>query len=628
MNNYLFLFTIPSVQEFISQARKTHDLWAGSQIFSELVKHAADVFYSKGGEPIFPVQEAEQFTNRFLGTIQIDNPKEVAEEIAEAVKDKWKEIVLKAIANPGLNENELPQGFWEQINSAFDIKSAYVEWDGKDERYQTAYQEIERLMGALKNVREFTQCNYQKINGTLIYGERGRKCSVDGIRNVKFYRLLENEEENDRLFDKKLFVSKDEVRVFSNLNSRYLQAGEGLSAVSFVKRCFKNSKDGETFPSTAKIALLHNYEKFQTEIENYLELFKREKFISRISKDLEKFKIKQNECLSDKFNDYGDFYFLYDENLNPKNIPEDCQRKALKQYYTNYLKELDIVKYYAVVVFDGDSMGKQLAKVKSIEEHKKISKALSDFSNDVKNLDFTKDTSKLSRVVYSGGDDVLAFVNLEYLFDFLREVRELYSKHLQPIANELNNKRPEAEFEFTISAGVAITHYKTPLGIVLKEARHALEHRAKSLDGKNAVAFSVLKRSGERIDFAFKWQSSLLEFIRELKSNIAEQNISTSFIKKFLDNMQIINMDRLDIKDIGLELKPENEVYKNLIVDEFYRLLTKTSNDNSKNERKKINKDDLNLNKLLSSLTDNNKILTSVFLSSLQLVDFLTRKIK
>jgi len=164
---------------------------------------------------------------------------------------------------------------------------------------------------------------------------------------------------------------------------------------------------------------------------------------------------------------------------------------------------------------------------------------------------------------------------------------------------------------------------------VLREARHALEHKAKNLDGKNAVAFSVLKRSGERIDFAFKWQFGLLEFIRELQTHITEQNISTSFIKKFLDSMQIINVDRLDIKDaIGLDLKPENEVYKNLIVDEFYRLLTKTSNDNSENERKKINKDDLNLNKLLSSLTDNNKILTSVFLSSLQLVDFLTRKTK
>ena len=53
---YLFLFNIGPVQSFISQARKTQDLYAGSRILGELIFAASEVAEKNDAEFIFPKQ--------------------------------------------------------------------------------------------------------------------------------------------------------------------------------------------------------------------------------------------------------------------------------------------------------------------------------------------------------------------------------------------------------------------------------------------------------------------------------------------------------------------------------------------------------------------------------------------
>lgn len=85
-----------------------------------------------------------------------------------------------------------------------------------------------------------------------LLGERGRKCSLDGQRNVQFYRPS-NEKKDET--QSPLYAPKNSVSFLANAHDAVLQVGEGLSAVSFVKRRYEYAKTA-TFKSTAGIALL------------------------------------------------------------------------------------------------------------------------------------------------------------------------------------------------------------------------------------------------------------------------------------------------------------------------------------------------------------------------------------
>ena len=53
---YLFLYTVGPVQSYIEQSRKTHDLYAGSRILSELTECVIEEIIKKNGanEIVFP----------------------------------------------------------------------------------------------------------------------------------------------------------------------------------------------------------------------------------------------------------------------------------------------------------------------------------------------------------------------------------------------------------------------------------------------------------------------------------------------------------------------------------------------------------------------------------------------
>ena len=191
---HLFLFTIGPVQSFIAQARKTRDLYAGSRLLSELVLTGMDVFVKYGGEVIFPKSRSTSQPNRFLGRIDEDKLKEkelngakltlrkLGKHIEKEVESQWQNVAKNSVAVLGT-----PDGFDEQIKNALETFWAFHPIDKNN--YREAYRGIERTLGAIKNARPASQYHYQKENGQLIYGERGRKCSLDGERNVKFYRL-------------------------------------------------------------------------------------------------------------------------------------------------------------------------------------------------------------------------------------------------------------------------------------------------------------------------------------------------------------------------------------------------------------------------------------------------------
>ena len=66
----VFHFTLGPVQGFVSQARRTRDLWAGSFLLSYLSGHAMKAIIDAGGTIVFPkVSEADTITDPLLAAI-------------------------------------------------------------------------------------------------------------------------------------------------------------------------------------------------------------------------------------------------------------------------------------------------------------------------------------------------------------------------------------------------------------------------------------------------------------------------------------------------------------------------------------------------------------------------------
>lgn len=210
-------------------------------------------------------------------------------------------------------------------------------------------------------------------------------------------------------------------------------------------------------------------------------------------------------------------------------------------------------------MFDGDDMGKWLSgqKLKNNSQlkefHKDISLNLATFAKKAKEI--LKEPKGMT--VYAGGEDFLGFVNLNNLFEVLKELNNQFR---ELISDPIKNKY-ELNENFTFSAGVVIAHYKTPLGTVFGEARKS-ENKAKNNSGKDSVCLTVLKRSGEIREAVFKHNK--IETIDKITLELRD-NFSDSFTS---------NLEREFLVMVGedgiLNLK------KSLITTEIKRLLQRS----------------------------------------------------
>lgn len=511
MSQYLFLFTISPVQLFIAQARKTKDLYNGSRILTDLIKYALSKI--EPAEPIFPMKGLDSYPNRFIAIIEKKSDNEIknfGDELKKKVNAKFEEYALFAVKDIKVATDKLPANFYEQIRKHLTIQWVAIPY--QSEKYNEQFKEIESLLGAVKNVREFEQLE-----------ERGRKCSICGERNAIFYDG-----------DKHRYFQPDAIKV----KNTEIQNGEGLCAVCFTKRFYENKE----FPSTAEIALKDTVNKIEPKelVYDYKNLLR----------------------------GHFDYQLLFEENLTEKyferqSIPKNLLDQAKSKFneIKKAIKEnnLKLTPYYAVVMFDGDSMGKWLsgAYIKSEENligfHKKLTESLGNFAKETENI-VSPDKGK---VVYAGGEDFLAFINLNYLFDVLKQLRQKFDE----IVNRGISEFKIENVNLTFSAGIIIAHYKMPLSEVLSWSRK-LEKEAKDIDdAKNAFAIAAMKHSGEINKTILKWgekNNENLEAISQLSIDLANDIYSRSFI----DNLS---------KEFR-ELKPRTEILNT----ELKRLLSRS----------------------------------------------------
>lgn len=184
----------------------------------------------------------------------------------------------------------------------------------------------------------------------------------------------------------------------------------------------------------------------------------------------------------------------------------------------------------------------------SPNRHLAISGALNDFSQIV--VPHIIEREHAGRVIYAGGDDVLAMLPVADALPAMRRLRNAYSGQGQ---DEIPLNRRErfgklllhSGFAYlngrlmrmmgpraTASCGLVIAHHQTPLSLVLRELRRA-EKSAKGfrrrVNGKevdrDAWHVTILKRSGGRLDLSADWGSTL-DLVERLRDFLAAPEVS------------------------------------------------------------------------------------------------------
>ena len=309
-----------------------------------------------------------------------------------------------------------------------------------------------------------------------------------------------------------------------------------------------------------------------------------------------------------------------------ENPPDDAaQAQHLDRTIRQLLGDSRPETYYALILMDGDRMGgwlagneddyklkyretwhsKVLAEMHNLEirekhqkeqaetlrqyleakrpvspgRHGAISQALNDFSTRLARH-VVEDCCK-GKLLYAGGDDVLALVAVDDLFDCMQLLRLAYSGIAPSDAMQLGERIGRLQpggsakqrklfldkgfgllngrlmtlmgHKATASMGAVVAHHSAPLGMVLRELR-AAESRAKNTPrGKNdkgddinrdAFCLRVLKRGGGEVNVTSPWwpvntstqqpdtANSALALMKQLAGQLALTDFSRGAIYK------------------------------------------------------------------------------------------------
>jgi CRISPR-associated protein Cmr2 len=175
--------------------------------------------------------------------------------------------------------------------------------------------------------------------------------------------------------------------------------------------------------------------------------------------------------------------------------------------------------YFAVLAFDGDGMGDYLRSLDSDEKHTDFSKKLSTFaltnvSKVIKDHD--------GREIYAGGDDVVALLPADTALHCAEDLRGEFKK---------------ATAGLDASAGIAIAHFANPLQDVVRAAQVA-EQRAKHKLGRSAVAVTLIKRSGETVEWGCNWDGGGLGLFNAITDGLVQEALSRGFPYALVELLQ------------------------------------------------------------------------------------------
>lgn len=387
MTEYLLAISIGPVQEFIAAARKTRDLWFGSAMLSAGACSAAQALQKRGAQLIFPsphgLESGAAVANKLLATTT-DDPSSLVEAARAAAGGYLEQGAAAALQHKGnLRVDEAL--LRAQLGEFLEFYAAWVPCTADSYREDRA--RLERLLAGRKALRDFQPA-------------AGR----DGV----FKSSLDPSRES--VIDWRGWRPGD--RPPAGTRER-----EQLDGISLIKRL----AEPERFVSVSRVAI--------------------DPLIRRL-KAAEPAALGQLRKLASELGDtgavegfrgfpqFGDFPFdtelFYGED---DRVPPDRAgtMKEFRRVLHSALERLEIGEppaYYAVLAADGDRMGELIGQANSVAEHQQLSDRLVTFASE--------STIIVKRhqgvLVYSGGDDVLAFVPLDTAVSCADNLRRAFAQ--------------------------------------------------------------------------------------------------------------------------------------------------------------------------------------------------------
>jgi len=620
--------------------------------------------------------------NRFLAIVPEDSVKDIAEKAKKTVKNTFKDVcgAVKAKIAETLKINspewdaiwnrqteDFIETYWAAVpvdnyndflkvykqligvttNTDFDKLLKEYEAKGFAPNIGTVYGQIYRLvektLGSRKTVRDFKQAD-----------EPNHKCTLCGVREPVHPGTYNGNSCSNDFGALRGFWQEKILPAFPQIRK-----SERLCGVCVTKRFastqYFNGKlnfgISNAFPSVSMIATSSFKERVISNLNNP-ELNTRANEFIKYLMDL----FKNNEdrmsgqtlrmlnrlCYNDNVVSISNRKLAINLALLEGDwLYEDSFRDSLKEELSGFseellgivknslhafikaAKKLDIdppSKYYAILLMDGDNMGKwlsgdfapaigdvlhpivrntlmnntdwqELLKQKrplNPSLHLATSKALRDFSLHVAREIVEKD--HLGKLVYAGGDDVMAFVNLKDLLEVMRKLRAYFSGSLKSdeetgkvdidfgkegsgfipidergIAIDAGSGKKIKGFMLsmgtnaTASMGVVIAHHNSNLSQVLDEARKC-EKEAKKIKDKNAFCIALAKRAGSTEHIPAKWYYEntdgifeSIPLLRQWADAFYNDWISPKMVYTFRTETKGLE-DRLPTEPIRLEL--------------------------------------------------------------------------
>ncbi len=576
MNNtsHILHFSIGPVQGFVAQARRTRDLWAGSFLLSWLAGQAMAAVLENDGSIKFPsVGSRDEPTDELLKAILEkghDNPP------IGSLPNRFKATIPDSF-DPNIIQNQimkkwlgLCEAVWQQFIEpieAYENETKRI-WD----RQVKNFWEIQWVLGQSDDLNEDGRWLDIRKNwrNHLPTEEGGDHCVLmnDYQELSGFIRAQEKDKQNqfwEQLRDK--------------LGLLDLGDDERLCSIALVKRLFPKLKEPRlkqtigwvpggkreytgNWPSTVYMAAVPWLEKIiaNGKIDNlrdYVNLVEDKVEDKNSIKSERATVIASLKPLGDLASQDGNFFLetaLTNHRARPlsktkSDSGKDPDQEAREELII-HLKKLNekvgepASPYYALLLMDGDHLGKLL----QMNEAYAISESLSKFTGNVSEIVKNKN----GFTIYAGGDDVLAILPINTAIQCAIELKTAYTESFIDIKNKDKDK-------FSASSAIIFTHFHNALREVLREAHHQLDDIAKERNGRDSLALALLKPSGKAAEWCATWNShveinppnKLLEF----KNEIEKKHFSTGYFYHLRQRYPMLIDDKTN-KIADMDIKP------------------------------------------------------------------------
>ncbi len=475
--------------------------------------------------------------------------------------------------------------------------------------YPAVYDLAERVMAAAKAARPFAQTE-----------QKGWRCSLTGetewltVDPKQLYRSYRTQE--DTLWAK---VAREKPS--------WTKKGEHLGALPAVKRLwptlFAEEVQRAAGESVSRFVVSTHTMALAYQLDGWLERggLPAKDFVAACEKYRPDAGIAVPRKLALKHgrgNGLGDARKLLGLLERANELEDETSIREIEKVVRNSLKgatgvdepgDFRLETYYSLVLMDGDHMGRMLGgderfaipyrdsfhphvrdgfdqratgnallkaygaqkRPMSPNRHMAMSSALNDFSLTV--VRHVVEVEHLGRVIYAGGDDVLAMLPVADMLSAMQRLRWAYAgndpAHSAESRDALWLSNGFAKLggrlmrmmgtQATASCGAVIAHHHAPLAAVLRELRSA-ERRAKREGGRDAFSLTVVKRSGGALYLTAKWGAPV-RLLLDLRRFLGDDGVSRRAVYNSMEWLKDLPQDnqRMIEKLLAYQLERQTE---------------------------------------------------------------------